>query len=198
MKKYQSLFITLFTLIILIIIAIWVKNNKGKSSTLNEEARKFKVEDTASITKIILSDKKGNSVTLERTKQAWKVNNTYQARPDAIQTLLYTIKMVDVKYPVPKSMKAGVLRTMAGFATQVKIYSGNQLIKQYYVGHNTQDYEGTFMLLTNIDEDKNYDEPFICHIPGFQGFLTVRYFTNPEEWRSKLVINVTPPEIHFV
>lgn len=198
MKKNRGLFITLLSLIILFIIAIWVKNNKGKSGTLNEEARKFKIEDTASITKIILTDKKGNSVILERTKQGWKVNNTYQARPDAIQTLLYTIRMVDVKYPVPKSMKAGVLRTMAGFATQVKIYSGNQLIKQYYVGHNTQDYEGTFMLLTNIDEDKNYDEPFICHIPGFQGFLTVRYFTNPEEWRSKLVINVTPPEIHFV
>lgn len=195
MKKNIGLVLILF---VLVILAIWVKNNKGKSSTLNEDARKFKVEDTASINKIILSDKKGHTVTLERTKEGWKVNNTYNARSDAIQTLLYTIKMVDVKYPVPKSMKAGVLRTMVGFATQVKIFSNNKLIKQYYVGHNTQDYEGTYMLLTNIEEDKNYDEPFICHIPGFNGFLTVRYFTNVEEWRSRLVINVTPPEINYV
>lgn len=197
MKKNQGLLIGII-LVVLIGFAIWVKNNKGKTSTLNEEAKNFKVEDTASITKIILSDKKGNLVKLERTKNGWKVNDKYSARSDAIQTLLYTIRMVDVKYPVPKSMRAGVLRTMAGFATQVKIYSGNKLIKQYYVGHNTQDYEGTFMLLTDIDEDKNYDEPFICHIPGFRGYLTVRYFTNPEEWRSKLVINVTPPELNFV
>jgi hypothetical protein len=197
MKKNQGLLIGII-LVVLIGFAIWVKNNKGKTSTLNEEAKNFKVEDTASITKIILSDKKGNLVKLERTKNGWKVNDKYSARSDAIQTLLYTIRMVDVKYPVPKSMRAGVLRTMAGFATQVKIYSGNKLIKQYYVGHNTQDYEGTFMLLTNIDEDKNYDEPFICHIPGFRGYLTVRYFTNAEEWRSKLVINVTPPELNFV
>ncbi|GIV29451.1 MAG: hypothetical protein KatS3mg028_0517 [Bacteroidia bacterium] len=197
MKKKQGIFIAI-TLLILILVAIWVKKQKGKSSTLNEEAKNFRVEDTASITKIILSDKKGNTTTLERFKEGWKVNNTYNARPDAIQTLLYTIRMVEVKYPVPKSMKAGVLRTMAGFATKVQIYSGKKLIKQYYVGHNTQDYEGTFMLLTNIDEDKNYDEPFICHIPGFTGFLSVRYFVNPEEWRSRLVIDVTPPELNYV
>lgn len=197
MKKNQVfLFLTIF--IVLSIIAILVKNKKDRTSTLNEEAKQFKVEDTASITKIILADKKGNQVVLQRTKNGWKVNDTYSARPDAIQTLLYTIRMVDVKYPVPKSMRAGVLRFMAGFATQVKIYADNKLIKQYYVGHNTQDYEGTFMLLTNIDEDKNYDEPFICHIPGFTGYLTVRYFTNAEEWRSKLVINVTPPEVNYV
>lgn len=197
MKKYQGLYI-IAILIALVAIAIWVKKHKGKTTTLNEEARQFKVEDTASINKIILSDKKGHIISLERQKDGWKVNNTYQARPDAIQTLLYTIRMVEVKYPVPKSMKAAVLRTMAGFATQVKIYAHNKLIKQYYVGHNTQDYEGTFMLLTNIDENKNYDEPFICHIPGFTGYLTVRYFTDIEEWRNKLVINVTPPEINYV
>lgn len=196
MKKKQGIFI--ITILLLLAIAIWVKEQKDKSSTLNEEAKNFKVEDTASITKIILSDKKGNSTTLERFKDGWKVNNIYNARPDAIQTLLYTIRMVEVKYPVPKSMKTGVLRTMAGFATKVQIYSGKKLIKQYYVGHNTQDYEGTFMLLTNIDEDKNYDEPFICHIPGFTGFLGVRYFVSPEEWRSRLVIDVTPPELNYV
>jgi len=197
MKKNQRILLGII-LIVLLGFAIWVSKYKGKTSTLNEEAKNFKVEDTASITKIILSDKQGNTIKLERTKSGWKVNDKYSARSDAIQTLLYTIRMVDVKYPVPKSMRAGVLRTMAGFATQVKIYSGNKLIKQYYVGHNTQDHEGTFMLLTNIKEDKNYDEPFICHIPGFRGFLTVRYFTNLEEWRSKLVINVTPPELNFV
>ncbi|GIV28333.1 MAG: hypothetical protein KatS3mg027_2147 [Bacteroidia bacterium] len=198
MKKNWGTLLLLGILALLVVIALWVKNIKGKSSTLNEEAKRFKVEDTASITKIILSDKKGNTVTLERKKEGWYVNDTYKVRPDAIQTLLYTIRMVEVKYPVPKSMKAGVLRTMAGFATQVKIYSGKKLIKQYYVGHNTQDYEGTFMLLTNLDEDKNYDDPFICHIPGFAGYLTVRYFTNAEDWRSNLVINATPPELNYV
>ncbi|MCX7728892.1 MAG: DUF4340 domain-containing protein [Bacteroidia bacterium] len=197
MKKNQGIIATLI-LVVLVLVALWVKKYKDKSSTLNEEAKNFKVEDTTSITKIILSDKRGNVVTLEKIKNTWKVNNKYIARNDAIQTLLYTIKMVEVKYPVPKSMRAGVLRTMAGFATKVQIYSENTLIKQYYVGHNTQDYEGTYMLLTNIDEDKNYDEPFICHIPGFTGFLTVRYFTNEQDWRSRLVINVTPPELNYV
>ncbi len=198
MKKSGGTILLIVSIIVLLFIAFWVKTIKGKTSTLNEEAKNFRVEDTTSITRIILSDKKGNSVTLERKKDGWYVNDKYKARTDAVQTLLYTIRRVEVKYPVPKSMKAGVLRTMAGFATQVRIFSDRKLIKQYYVGHNTQDYEGTFMLLTNLDEDKNYDDPFICHIPGFTGYLTVRYFTNAEDWRSNLVINVTPPELNYV
>ncbi len=197
MKKNQGI-VLIIILLFLGGIAVWVKKQKGKSSTLNEEAKKFKVEDTASINKIILSDKKGNSLTLEKINNKWIVNNKYNVRPDAIQTLLYTIKMVEVKYPVPKSMRAGVLRLMSGLATQVRIYSNNELIKQYYVGHNTQDYEGTFMLLTDVESNENYDEPFVCHIPGFNGFLSVRYFTNMEEWRSRTVINVTPPELSYV
>lgn len=197
MKKNKN-FIIVVILLLLAVAAVFVKNIKGRNSTLNEDAKKFKLEDTASVTKIVLSDKKGKILTLERTRDGWKVNGKYKARPDAIQTLLYTIRMVDVKYPVPKSMRDGVLRTMAGFATKVQIYSNNELIKQYYVGHNTQDYEGTFMLLSNLDNGKNYDEPFICHIPGFRGYLTVRYFTDEQEWRNRLILNVTPPELNYV
>jgi hypothetical protein len=48
-------------------------------------------------------------------------------------------------------------------------------VKQYYVGHATQDNTGTYMLLTNPETDKNYEDPFVTHIPGFDGFLSTRY-----------------------
>ncbi len=194
-KKGYALIIILF---LLIAAAYFVKNLKGKSSTLNEEAKNFKVEDTTSITKIILSDKRNNKVTLKKTEKGWTVNDKYFARADAMSTLLYTIKMIDVKYPVPKSMKAGVLRIMSGIAIEAQIFAGSSLIKQYYIGHNTQDYEGTFMLLKNLDDDRNYDEPFVCYIPGFQGFLSVRYSADAEDWRSTTIINVVPPMLKSV
>jgi hypothetical protein len=66
---------------------------------------------------------------------------------------------------------------MAAKSTKIEIYSKGEKVKQYYVGHATQDNTGTYMLLTNPETDKNYEEPFITHIPGFEGFLSTRYLT---------------------
>jgi hypothetical protein len=38
---------------------------------------------------------------------------------------------------------------MASKSTKIEIYSKGEKVKQYYVGHATQDNTGTYMLLTN-------------------------------------------------
>jgi hypothetical protein len=60
---------------------------------------------------------------------------------------------------------------MASKSTKIEIYSKGEKVKQYYVGHATQDNTGTYMLLTNTETDENYEEPFVTHIPGFEGFI---------------------------
>jgi hypothetical protein len=193
MKKRSI--ITIILLIALIIIAFLVYKSKGKNSTLNKEASNFSVKDTASIDKIFLTDKEGKSVLLTRKKDGWYLNDIYHVRPDAIELLLYTVKMVEVKSPVSKSSKTNVIKVMAGKSTKIELYSKGAKVKQYYVGHPTQDHTGTFMLLTDPETDENYDEPFITHIPGFEGFLSTRYFTDEFDWRDRLMINYRPPQI---
>lgn len=186
---------TLGALVLLVAISVVVYFNKNKKSTIDLEASHFKVEDTAAVDKIFLADKNNHAVTAERTPQGWVVEGKYPVRPDVILTLLSTFKNMDVKTPVAKSMRATVLKRMATQSIKVEIYSKRQKIRQYYVGSPTQDYTGTFMLLTNLDNDENYEEPFITYVPGFEGFLSTRYITSLDDWRSTLAINFTPPDM---
>lgn len=188
----------IFALCVLCGISYYLYTHKSSASTLNKEARDFAVKDTSAITKIFLADKNGNKVTLERTANGWIVNDKYPCRPDAISLLLYTMKMVDVKSPVSKAAKIGTIKLMSAKSVKVEIYEKNELVKQYYVGHENQENDGTFMLLTDIESGENYEDPFLTHIPGFNGYLSSRYFTDESEWRSHLVLNYIPPELKTI
>ncbi len=194
----RSSLITIIVLLLLIISSVIIFKKKGKSSTLDEDARNFKYKDTAAITKIFMADKNGKQCTLERTSKGWVVNNKFLVRPDAILTLLETIKNVEVKRPVARQAKEGTLKILAYRAIKVEIYAKDKLVKQYYVGHETPDAEGTHMLLTNIDAGENYEDPFVVFIPGFTGFLNTRYIVEEKEWRNLSVINFTPDKLKSI
>lgn len=191
----RSSIITILVLIALVIGSVWVFKNKNKTSTLDKEASNFKYEDTAAIDKIFLADKDGHKVLLERKNQEWFVDGKYKARYDLINLLLYTVKMVDVKSPVSKSSKASVIRIMSSKSTKIELYKKGEKVKQYYVGHTTQDHTGTYMILTDLDSEENYEDPFVTHIPGFEGFLSTRYNTSAIEWRDRQVLNYRVPQI---
>ena len=193
MKK--SSIIILAILIALAGISIYIYKTKGKTSTIDKEASDFKYKDTASIDKIFLADKDGKQLLVERTKEGWVLDGKFHVRPDVIDLLLYTIRMVEVKSPVSKLSRTTVIKTMAAKSTKIEVYSKGQKVKQYFVGHPTQDHTGTFMILTNLETGENYEEPFITHIPGFDGFLTTRYNTAEIDWRDRLLINYRPPQI---
>jgi hypothetical protein len=196
MKK--SSFIIIGILLALALTALYVYKKKGKSSTVDSDARNFKLKDTASITKIFIADKEGNQSSVERTKKGWVVNGKYPCRPDAIAILMAAIRNVEVKMPVPKAARENVLKVMATTASKVEIYAGGKRVKQYYMGHETPDGEGSYMLLSDPETGENYSEPFICFIPGFIGYLSPRYIAKENEWRDRMVINYTPPEMRQI
>jgi hypothetical protein len=197
MKRYFSLII-LGVLIALAGFAVYAYFSKGQMSTVGEPSRDFAYRDTASIDKIFIADKDGHSSTLERTAKGWFVNGKYKCRPDAVLNLLEVIKLVEVRMPVRKEAKESVLKFMASNANKVEIYSDGELVKQYYVGHETEDYEGSYMLLTDISSGENYEEPYVCFIPGFRGFLLPRFIVNENEWRDRVVMNYTPPQVRMI
>ena len=185
--------ITLLIIFILTLIASWLFYN-NRAGTIKEELRDFAVKDTASINKIFLADANGKKVTLEKTgPRSWQVNRQYEARMDAIDVLLQTIYLLELKSPVSKASFDQVVKNIAGKSTKVEIYQGgSKPVKTYFVGGATPDKSGTYMLL------ENSSAPFIIHIPGFSGYLTTRYFTDPEGWRSTDLFKYNIPEVKSV
>ena len=196
MKK--SSFIIILALVLLIVSSIIVFKKKGGSSTLDADSRNFKFQDTARITKIFMADKNGRSCTVERKAKGWMVNDKFFVRPDAILTLLETIKNIEVKRPVARQAKEGTLKVLSYRAIKVEIYVKDDLVKQYYVGHETPDGEGTHMLLTDVESGDNYKDPYVIFIPGFVGFLNTRYIVEEKQWRSLSALNFTPDKIKSI
>jgi len=179
-------------------ISFWIMQNNRKG-TIRKELYDFAVTDTGNITKIFMVNTNGKQVTLEKkTSGNWQVNGKFKARTDAIKNLLECIKDMAVKNPVAKSAIETISKQMATSSTKVEIYKGDDLVKMYYVGADTQDGLGTFMLLNDIETGQNSTMPFVMFIPGFNGFLSVRYFVVEDTWRDKSIFAFYPDMISSI
>ncbi len=172
--------LVLIILLIFVIVAAIVYFTR-ENGTVKKELSDFAVKDTAAVTKIFMVDKKNNQVLLTRENGYWKLNNKYNARPDAIGLLLETIASVEIKHHVSKKAFDNVIKRLATKSVKVEIYKGEILDKVYYVGEPTADQSGTYMIL-----DKS-TMPFITHKPGFVGYLSTRYFVDETLWRDNSI-----------
>lgn len=181
MKKNSIL---LLIVVVLAAVAYWLYTGR-ESGTISEEMRDFAVKDTGSIVKIFMADKAGNQVLLEKKNpDEWSLNSKFLARPDAISTLLTTIHDVRVKSPVSKAAYNNIIKNLAATGVKVEMYSAAGLIKTIYVGGPDPEQTGTFMYVEGAPA------PFVTHIPGFEGYLTPRYFVREEDWRVKNVFRL--------
>lgn len=168
-------------------VAFWLyRSNTG--STLSGPLTDFAVADTSAVDRIFIAEMNGHQVDLKRTGPGtWTVNGM-PANPKNVQLLLKTFLRVEVRTPVPKAAEAMVLKVMSSTAKKVEIYAGDAVpSKIWYVGHATQDHYGTFMLLEIPGTGKS-SVPFVMAMSGFSGFLTTRFHTGIDDWRSTEVL----------
>jgi len=150
----------------------------------------FSIADTGSISKIFMADGRGGKVLLEKKAYgSWMVNGAYEADYTKVDILLQTLHEMKMRNPVGESAYNNVIRDLTATAVKVEVYMEDDLYKTFYVGQMTPDYTGTYMM---NDGAKN---PYVVHVPGFMGYLTPRFLTNADKWRSKLVFNHAANEI---
>ena len=189
-KKNGILILVTF---LLAVVAVWLIM-RSQSGTVKEELRDFAVKDTGAVTKIFLADRADRTIELEREGNRWHLNKKYYARRDAVKILLETLKNISVKSMVAKQSYNTIIKQLSTSGIKCEIYmNGKQKPdKVIYVGSETPDTKGTFMML------ENSSVPFVTEIPGFEGYLTPRFFLNEQEWRDKTVFDVNYKDIRSV
>lgn len=203
MKKKRLILIIILVLVFAALLITYINPNIFQQK--NEKI--FAVEDTSLITKIFLTDKQNRSILLTRiTPGNWTLNDSLPVRNDGINTILKTIKRLEVKEYVPKSARENVMKRLATIGVKVEIYQTvyridvfglklfphEKLVKTYYVGDQTQSMMGTYMIIEDAEQ------PYILHIPGFNGFLSSRYSTLLNDWRDHTIFNVKLANIQSV
>ena len=166
---------------------------KIKIKKLRESGVKdFPIEEINTITKIIMTDKTGVSVILKKEGEGWRVNDKYTAWQDRIDYTLQVMKDIRIKSSVPEASEQMVIKNLAAYGVKIEIYTHNYLAKTYYIGGNTKDHLGTYMMI------KESSTPFIMHIPDRQpGILNPKFgleghTVNETIWRKPITISISP------
>lgn len=189
MKSNRILLLLAVALIVVVGYFLFTRNSR----TLRGELSDFAVEDTAAIDRIFLADKSGHTSLLERKGPGVWMIGEYQARPDAVESLLFTLKKMKMRAPVAKAMQPKVLRDMAGIGQRkVEIYSKGQLLKTIFVGVETMDKMATYMMI------EGSTVPFEVHIQGHRGFLQTRFITDARLWRDPVLFRYDYRDIRKV
>ncbi|NDH89676.1 MAG: hypothetical protein EBZ22_02115 [Flavobacteriia bacterium] len=189
MKKLK----TTYVLIALAVIAILglILREVASQNSFDKELYNFAVSDTAAVTKLVIWDKSPDTVTLERKGQQWLVNGAYIARPDAIEVLLETLYRIRLRNFPQAAAQETILSAMATYGKRVEVYQGSELVKAFTVGTETPDMLGTYMLRDG------YETPVATYMPGFNGYLSSRFFLREDLWRTR-EIWPSPEEIAAV
>lgn len=191
MKKYSTVLL-LLAVVVLGAVAFWVMktdSSKGGGKAFSD----FEIENTDEITKFVITESTGNVAELSKEGDIWRLNNEFQARPENVDLLLRTFKHIAVQSAVPSELKKTVVANMAARNKKVEIFVNGKLSKTYFVGSPTKDHYGTYMLLEK--NGRKSSEPYVMHIPGFNGFLESRFFTNVNDWKYSGVFVYDPLDI---
>lgn len=154
----------------------------------------FTFRDTSVIGKIFLVDNEGKSILLERGQNnRWTLNKTFPAMPMQIVNVLTCLKMQTALKPVNEKDHDRVIKLLAGLSTKVEVYDlkGNK-IRSFYVAGQGSNYHGSYMIVENAQQ------PYLVEIPGFDGYLTPRYTTDFNDWRSRTQIELPADSIETV
>ena len=198
-KKKKQLYISTAIFLLLAVTGIYIANKEGyfsgKTSTLNNPLTDFAIEDTASITKFVISEPNGQKVVLTRENSGnWKVNNKFKARIDAVLLILKVNKTMRVSSKVSDKSRDNVIRKIAAYYKKVEFYNKDGLVKTWYVGPSSPGREGNYMLLETPEQGRS-SEPFIVELRGFHGDIDVRFFTKEEDWKWSGIFNYRVEQI---
>lgn len=160
--------------------------NKGpaEAGTLVGADREFAVPPDQ-IYKIFLANRiDGTTTLLERKGDAWTYNQYYKARPNAVENLLDAISRVEMMYKPPQAAVPNMLQDLATRGIKVELYDkAGKVLKIYYVGGGTADENGTYLMLEGAEQ------PYVAHLPNWQGNLRFRYNLKGDNWRDRSIFN---------
>lgn len=153
----------------------------------------FSIQDPSVITRIELSDKYDNSVSLEKKGDTWWVDGKYPAfEPQMDLFLDRTINKINVKGPVPSQAKNNVIQMMVGHSVHVILFEGDEELNNFYVGSTTPNQSGSYVHI------KGSNVPYIAHIPGGTSVLYPKFPTDPKVWYDKTIFDFEPQEISSI
>lgn len=193
MDRTKILLIIFF--LIGIVFGYWAVTQLGKGedySTLTAD-REFAPDNIEEVTRVFIADRNGNISDLRKQGNQWIYNEKYPASPNVIENLLDAVERIKVKYKPANAAVPDMVQNLATEGIKVELYnSSNRLLKIYYIGGSTIDERATYAIL------EGEDQPYVTHIPGWEGNLRYRFNLTGDDWRDKTLLKYKVEDIQEV
>ena len=161
----------------------------------NFDQKDFAITDSSHISKIIMSDKSGNSIILKKNNNIWTINNKYEVWQRQINYTLKVLEDIRIKSSVSEKKIDYVIKNIATTGIKIELFQENKRIRSYYIGGNTKDYKGTYMMM------EGSETAYIMHIPDRNpGILNPKFGiegtkVNENIWRAPVIIDYNNNDI---
>lgn len=180
LPKYKLFAFSLF------FISFFVFLSSCKESTLNKSDTDFSIEDTASITKIVIKNSE-DTLYLEKNNNEWNVDGQYVANISEVKRTLNTLNLITLKSPLPENAVNSVAEKIKN-QTNIEIYFGDKIVKSFYLGDYSSN-SGNFIML------KDAELPYIAYIPTYNFDLNLNFRTDLKYWMDKVIFHYKPSDI---
>jgi hypothetical protein len=96
-------------------------------STIEKKESDFAIKDLKTVTKVLLTNEKGNRTELKKNdKEVWMVNGGYEAGDEPLSLLFSAIQKMTVRGPVPLNGIDNVLRELLKKHSRVEIFTSER------------------------------------------------------------------------
>ena len=131
------------------LLYLFILTTIGFSSCVEEKIndRDFAISNTEEISMIVMSDKSGNKIELKKDGKNWTINDNHKVWDRQINYTLEVMKDIRVKSSVSSQKMDFVIKTIATSGVKVEVYNEKKKVKSYYIGGNTSDHQGTYMIM---------------------------------------------------
>jgi hypothetical protein len=181
--KNKKLIVLIVIALILAVAAYFAFDKSQRKISIKVNETEFSVSDTASISKIFISTKDGKNTLLERKPNGWLLNKKYKVRKELLEEILYTLYSIRIQKTVNQNARNNIIKEIATQGIKVEVYIADNLNKVFYIGGPTLDNMGTHFIM------EGSENPYVVHIPGFNGYLSTRFDLKETDMRSKVLFS---------
>lgn len=189
MKRIITLAIVLTILVGLYFLMM--QSDKEGSHLLGD--RNFTIQDFGNVDKIFIRGRGDHGFFLKRKGERWYKDDTLLISKPVMSNLSSVFTKMTVKYiPKPKASEQ-IKVNLNQVGIEVKLYDkDNSMLKDFWVGRNTNNEDGTAMLMNGAEQ------PYIMEMPFTVGTLRSFFQISDAGIRDKTVLQLVPDQIDQV
>ncbi|MEZ4911231.1 MAG: DUF4340 domain-containing protein [Saprospiraceae bacterium] len=189
------------SLILLVILALLggiayylFTKNKQEEAVLVAVDRGFTISSMDDVRRIVIKHAKMPPSVFDKANGEWTLDYKYKVDPYIMAYIGQVLTGMELRNVPRKVATSPIIGSMKSNGIRVDVFTNTleQTERTFFIGSDTQDGVGTYMLL---DGDP---QPYVMYLPGHNGGLRSRFEHRSEEYRDKYIYNIKPENIKSI